>query len=154
MKEAVTCSLDIVWTPTLQKKQSFSLRIFSVNKIKSADICGFGHIYWRNSKWKTSFFVQCCKLNFLYFENGIWVYREIYNLILVSTWIDFGNTCSLSINLWNHFVLRQITDQKVKDIYFELESRIKPEDSGCSKMKLSFHDLSSIDVVLVFYCYL
>ena len=22
-------------------------------------ICGFGHIYWRNPEWKTSFFVQC-----------------------------------------------------------------------------------------------
>ena len=21
--------------------------------------CGFGHIYWRNPSWKTSFFVQC-----------------------------------------------------------------------------------------------
>ena len=25
---------------------------------KSAGNCGFGHIYWRNPSWKTSFFVQ------------------------------------------------------------------------------------------------
>ena len=41
------------------KKWSFSLRISSVNVIKSAVSCKFGHIYWRNASWKTSFFVQC-----------------------------------------------------------------------------------------------
>ena len=44
---------------TLHKKWSFLLRISSVNVTKSADFCGFGHIYWRNPQWKTSFFVQC-----------------------------------------------------------------------------------------------
>ena len=43
----------------LQKKWSFPLRISSVNMTKSAGICGFGHIYWRNPGWKISFFVQC-----------------------------------------------------------------------------------------------
>ena len=43
----------------LHKKWSFPLRIFSVNMTKSTVSCGFGHIYWRNSWWKTSFFVQC-----------------------------------------------------------------------------------------------
>ena len=33
--------------------------IFSVNVTKSAANCGFGHVYWRNPSWKTSFFVQC-----------------------------------------------------------------------------------------------
>ena len=28
---------------------------------------GFGHIYWRNPSWKTSFFVQCQKQNFYEF---------------------------------------------------------------------------------------
>ena len=41
--------------PILHKKQSFSLRISSVNVTKSAVSCGFGHIYWRNPEWKTSF---------------------------------------------------------------------------------------------------
>ena len=26
---------------------------------KSTGNCGFGHIYWRNTWWKTSFFLQC-----------------------------------------------------------------------------------------------
>ena len=38
-------------------KWSFPLRIFSVNVTKSAVSCEFGHIYWRNPQWKTSFFV-------------------------------------------------------------------------------------------------
>ena len=33
---------------SLNKKWSFPLRISSVNEIKSAGTCGFGHIYWRN----------------------------------------------------------------------------------------------------------
>ena len=41
---------------TLHKKRSFPLRIFSVNVTKSAENCRFGHIYWRNPLWKTSFF--------------------------------------------------------------------------------------------------
>ena len=36
---------------TLHKKWSFPLRISSVNVTKF----GFGHIYWRNPWWKTSF---------------------------------------------------------------------------------------------------
>ena len=32
----------------LHKKWSFPLRISSVNVAKSAENCGFGHIYWRN----------------------------------------------------------------------------------------------------------
>ena len=35
-------------------KKGFPLSISSVNATK------FGHIYWRNLQWKTSFFVQCC----------------------------------------------------------------------------------------------
>ena len=38
------------------KKWSFPLRISSVYVNKSAWNCRFGHIYWRNSQWKTSFF--------------------------------------------------------------------------------------------------
>ena len=43
---------------SLHKKWSFPLRISSVNVTKSTITCGFGHIYWRNPTWKTSFFVQ------------------------------------------------------------------------------------------------
>ena len=42
----------------LHKKWSFPLRISSINVTKSVVSCGFRHIYWRNPKWKTSFFVH------------------------------------------------------------------------------------------------
>ena len=41
------------------QKMKISLRISSVNATKSLVSGGFGHIYWRNYQWKTSFFVQC-----------------------------------------------------------------------------------------------
>ena len=54
----------VIWLKyiSLHKKWSFPLRISSVNLTKSAVSCGFGHIYWRNPSWKTSFFVQCLVL--------------------------------------------------------------------------------------------
>ena len=42
----------------LHKKWSFPLRISAINVTKSGVFCRFGHIYWRNLSWKTSFFVQ------------------------------------------------------------------------------------------------
>ena len=50
-----TLFVSIQGAQTLQKKWSFPLRISSVNATKSAGNCGFGHIYWRNTWWKTSF---------------------------------------------------------------------------------------------------
>ena len=44
---------------SLHKKWSFPLKISSVNVTRSAVSDGYGHIYWRNPWWKTSFFVQC-----------------------------------------------------------------------------------------------
>ena len=41
------------------KYGSFLLRISSVNVTKYEVSCGFGHIYWKNLYWKTSFFVHC-----------------------------------------------------------------------------------------------
>ena len=35
------------------------MKFSPVNVTKSAVSGGFGHIYWRNPYWKTSFFVQC-----------------------------------------------------------------------------------------------
>ena len=45
----------------LHKKCSFPLRISPVNVTKSAGNCGFGHIYWRNFLWKTSFFLSLAR---------------------------------------------------------------------------------------------
>ena len=49
---------------TLQKME-FSIKISLVNMTKSAENCGFGHIFKRNPYWKTSFFVQCDNWSFL-----------------------------------------------------------------------------------------
>ena len=54
--------LEIIMFFSLHKKWSFLLRISSVNATKSAGNCGFGHVYWRNPSWITSFFVQCFSL--------------------------------------------------------------------------------------------
>ena len=43
---------------SLNKIWSFPLRISAVNVTKSVGNCEFGHIYWRNLYWKTSFFVK------------------------------------------------------------------------------------------------
>ena len=54
--------LQVFFTDFLRKchcTKNEVLKISSVNVTKSAENCGFGHIYWRNSSWKTSFFVQC-----------------------------------------------------------------------------------------------
>ena len=40
------------------KEGSFPLRISRINVTKTAVSCGFGHIYWRNPQWKTSFLLQ------------------------------------------------------------------------------------------------
>ena len=51
----------LIFLLLLHKKWSFPLRISSVNVSKSTVSCRFGHIYWRNPQWKTSFFcaVSC-----------------------------------------------------------------------------------------------
>ena len=62
---------------TLHKEWSFPLRISSVNVTKSAVSCGFGHIYWRKSQWKTSYFVQCYISAFP--RRGWWAFSSITN---------------------------------------------------------------------------
>ena len=62
----------------LHKKWSFPLRISSVNVTKSAGNCGFGQIYWRIPKWKTSFFVQCRK-PCLEFSSNMKVFSRVPN---------------------------------------------------------------------------
>ena len=46
--------------------------ISSVNVTKFAGNCGFGHIYWRNSEWKTSFFYRVRVKQFL--ATGLFLY--------------------------------------------------------------------------------
>ena len=53
----------VTWRSLLQsytaQKMKYSVRISLVNVTKFAVSCRFGHIYWRNPEWKTSFRVQC-----------------------------------------------------------------------------------------------
>ena len=51
-------SQPVEMTQSLQRKWSFPLMIFSVNVTKSAVCRGFCHLYWINSSWKSSVFVQ------------------------------------------------------------------------------------------------
>ena len=51
-------SQPVEMTQSLQRKWSFPLMIFSVNATKSAVCRGFCHLYWINSSWKSSVFVQ------------------------------------------------------------------------------------------------
>ena len=51
------------WAPevslrTLDKKWGFPLRVSLLYVTKPEVSCGFGHIYWKNSSWKTPFFLQ------------------------------------------------------------------------------------------------
>ena len=39
----------------------FSIKDFSSQSDQIAGNCGFGHIYWRNLQWKTSFFCAAQK---------------------------------------------------------------------------------------------
>ena len=80
---------------------------FSVNASKSAVSCGFGHIYWRNPLWKTSFFVQLYNFNFwhlddLYFINTFLV-LFLQGLILNT----ISNTCiaKLLLFIYYYFIL-------------------------------------------------
>ena len=56
---------------SLHKKWSFPFRVSAVNVTKSAVFCKLGHIYWRNSNWKTSFFVQ-------WFDRDFHSYRSFW----------------------------------------------------------------------------
>ena len=92
-------------------KWSFPLRISSVNVTKFAVSCGFGHIYWRNPRWKTLFFVQWkfyfFNVNFLlpvFFpkivKNLIW--KNFSNQSVLSDYSDFASNryCNFSEKLF------------------------------------------------------
>ena len=73
--------------------------------------CGFGHIYWRNPKWKTSFFVQCHAFDFHVALTKLWRCNKDYvNWI----WIYFTykvrqadtNTTKYSSTVFPHYCLK------------------------------------------------
>ena len=92
------------WINTLQwhntKKWSFISRISSVKVTKFPVYCGFGHIYWRNTKWKTSFFVQCGV-----YEKSIPLTLEENCLKVYQNW-----TYHIEINFKNRIILQSISD--------------------------------------------
>ena len=63
---------------TLYKEWGFPLRISSVNMTKSAISWGFGHNYWRNLKWKNSFFCAVLLPN-----NGKRFFQTSYQTTLI-----------------------------------------------------------------------
>ena len=73
----------------LHKKWSFPLRISPINVTKSTVSCGFGHIYWRNPQWKTSFFVHC--------HTSLGLFSGITFLIKARTSVLFFSLCMV---LW------------------------------------------------------
>ena len=81
------------------QKMNFLLRISSVNVTKSAVSCGFGHIYWRNSSWKTSFFVQCCKR----LQHWFWNNRKPTIKLLIFIFFDEIIFCVCACNGSNWF---------------------------------------------------
>ena len=54
----------------VNKKWSCPIRMSSVNVTRPVGNCGFGHVYWRNPLWKTSFF---CAVFLYYYPAGIYL---------------------------------------------------------------------------------
>ena len=80
---------------TLDKKWGFPLRISSIDVTKSAVSCGFGHIYWKNLEWKTSFFVYCKTLIsivvlFFQFLVSPFTQEKIFSFPLMLYWFMKG----------------------------------------------------------------
>ena len=69
-------TVHLFLTLSLHEKWSFPLRTSSVNVTKSAVSCVFGHIYWRNPSWKTSFCKHCVFLNQWCEKNVFTKYRS------------------------------------------------------------------------------
>ena len=55
-------------------RRTFPIRGSSVNVTKSARNYGFGHIYWKNPDWKTSFFCAMCKYHTR--QSGLMYYKK------------------------------------------------------------------------------
>ena len=82
----------------------FPLRISSVKVTKSAGICRFRHIYWRNPYWKTSFFVQWSFLNFDTVDNQFqlnFIWKMLENSV-VSNYEEFYESIILYKTWWIH----------------------------------------------------
>ena len=103
------------------KKWSFPVRISSANVTKSAVSYGFGHIYWRNPSWKTSFFVQWLLQQFRRFSQDL--------------------TCGLE---WLHLMYSNSSKSACERVYLnqEKENEYKRFLSRFSKNQ-AFHEVPS-----------
>ena len=92
------------------KNKNFPLRNSSVNVTKSAGDFGFGHIYWKNPSWETSFFCSVVntprsflKVNFIRrYHLMFWLrYLELSGLVVnLCCWILRSNI-SLAVNTYD-----------------------------------------------------
>ena len=77
--------------------------------IKSSVSCGFGHIYWRNPSWKTSFCVQCnlkltSKKLYAYEKKSVITSRAELNFLIYLSW--FLHAAAFLMLFSNMFILR------------------------------------------------
>ena len=72
----------------------FSIKDF----FSKCDQCRFGHIYWRNPQWKTSFFVQCISYDEFGMKTRHWqIFFELHpDVILTSEYSHPFRTLFLS----------------------------------------------------------
>ena len=91
------------------QKMKFSIGDFSVNVIKLAVSCGFGHIYWRNPRWKIHFLCSDAWLKF--YSNTIESLQSMENRVnfiqLISTFFKpISHTArKMKFQKWNSFTL-------------------------------------------------
>ena len=113
----VVLSLNKFWTidvnkQILHKKWSFPLRISLVNVTKSAVSCGFGHIYWRNSRWKTLFFVHwkirsTCARQILYLDySNLQERRNVSKLYMIAK-VHLFSVCGLGNECGERYFLQE-----------------------------------------------
>ena len=74
---------------------TFPLRISSVNVTKSVVSRGFGHIYWRNPKWKTLFF---CAVSLAHTVHAFHPVAKNASFLIGKVFLEFSqnaqkNTC-------------------------------------------------------------
>ena len=94
--------------------QKFALNISST---KSAASCGFGHIYWKNPWWKTSFLYRGIEVGsnsyLICWQNEVKVYLlegfvELFQVcLLIKNYFDF-----LSISLINRAEIKSVSGRK------------------------------------------
>ena len=116
MQKCILVKIDssIKWCPmiyrkfTLHKKWSFPLRNSPVNVTKSIGNCGFGHSYWRNTYWRTSFIAQCLKSS-ITLTNIFWPMYLLAHLCKLAIFFIYNNCNILSALQTIHYTSGLLT---------------------------------------------